>query len=162
MNLENFTEGSSDTMDVGSGKSYPAGKLSNFSPNKFIFDGVLCGSLEGALQSFKFENSEMQEFVCTMVGYAAKKKGSKKNWKRTQTLYWKGVAYPRKSKEYQDLLTSLYDACFEQCENFRNALAASGNAVFTHSIGKSKETDTILTEREFCSQLTRLRNKLKG
>lgn len=34
-----------------------------------------------------------------------------------------------------------------------NALAALGSATLTHEIGRSKESETILTKREFTSRL---------
>jgi len=34
-------------------------------------------------------------------------------------------------------------------------------AVLTHSIGKRKESETVLTTREFCSRLTAIRQRLK-
>ena len=61
---------------------------------------------------------------------------------------------------YQDLLDKAYDALFEN-EGFKNALRASGNATFTHSIGKRNENETVLTTQEFCSRLTKLRDRLK-
>ncbi len=41
---------------------------------------------------------------------------------------------------------------------FKKALEASRQAKLTHSIGKSKESETVLTTREFCSRLTKLRD----
>jgi hypothetical protein len=38
---------------------------------------------------------------------------------------------------------------------------ASGNSVLTHEIGKSKESETVLTKREFISRLNKLREKFK-
>lgn len=148
-------------MDIGSKCGYPASSLSNFSPHPFEIDGVLCNSMEGFLQGLKFESIEMQEYVCTLVGFAAKRKGSKKNWKQSQTLYWKGETYKRDSKEYQDLLDRAY---FELSKNtgFQNALLATNDSSITHSIGKNKENDTVLTEREFCSRLYKLRDILKS
>lgn len=67
-------------MEVGgNNKSYPGGKLSNFTSFKFIFDDVECNSMEGLLQSFKFENIESQKQTCQLVGFSAKKKGSGRN-----------------------------------------------------------------------------------
>lgn len=145
-------------MDIGSGNGYPAAALSNFTPRNFIFDGVKCGSLEGPLQSFKFKDVQMQEYVCTLSGKAAKFKGKNKKWWRTQILYWKGKEYKRDSEEYQQLLNNLYQAAYDQCENFRKALAATKGCKLTHSIGKNKIANTILTENEFCSRLTKLRD----
>jgi predicted NAD-dependent protein-ADP-ribosyltransferase YbiA (DUF1768 family) len=144
-------------MDVGSGSKYPAGALSNFSPHPFEIDGIQCNSMEGFLQSLKFKSPEMQEEVCKLVGYAAKKKGRNKNWQQSQTLYWRGVEIPRKSKEYQNILDRAYEAMYKNSK-FKAALEASNGAVLTHSIGKSKENDTVLTKSEFCSRLTKLRD----
>ena len=147
-------------MNIGSKTRYPANALSNFSPHLFVLDWVKIASMEGWLQSLKFKNLDMQKEVCKLVGKAAKFRGKKKNWQRDQKLYWQGKAYQRKSQEYQDLLDRAYRAMFEQSESFRRALKASGTAVLTHSIGKSNERETILTEREFCRRLMALREML--
>ena len=144
-------------MDVGSGKTYPSGALSNFSPHPFVIDGIECNSMEGFLQSLKFKSPEMQAEVCKLVGYAAKKKGRGKNWQQSQTLFWRGKEIKRKSQEYQDLLDKAYTCMFKNTK-FKKALEASKPAVLTHSIGKSKESETVLTTREFCSRLTKLRD----
>ena len=145
-------------MDIGSGNGYPESALSNFTPRNFIFEGVKCSSIEGVLQSFKFKDIPMQEYVCTLTGKCAKFKGKKKKWWQKQELYWKGVVYKRDSHEYQELLDRLYDTVYKQCANFRSALKATGKANLTHSIGKNKTTNTILTSNEFCSRLTNLRD----
>lgn len=147
-------------MDIGSKAGYPASALSNFAPHRFIFDDIECASMEGFLQSLKFKSSEMQKEVCKLVGRAAKFKGKNKNWRVTQTLYWKGKEYKRDSDEYQQLLDNAYNALFEQSESFRNALKATGNSSITHSIGKNKINETVLTQSEFCSRLIKLRNLL--
>ena len=97
---------------------------------------------------------------CKLVGRAAKFKGKNKNWRVTQTLYWKGKEYKRDSDEYQELLDNVYNALFEQSESFRNALKATGNSSITHNIGKNKINETVLTQSEFCSRLIKLRNLL--
>jgi predicted NAD-dependent protein-ADP-ribosyltransferase YbiA (DUF1768 family) len=148
-------------MDIGSGKGYPSAALSNFAPHPFMFRGFQVASMEGLLQSFKFESPEMQQHVMTLVGLAAKRKGANKDWKRRQTLYWQGKHIDRHSQEYQDLLDEAYEAMFTQNESARRALLASGNAVLTHNIGKRKESDTVLTRAEFCSRLMRIRAQLQ-
>lgn len=148
-------------MDIKSGSGYPASALSNFAPHPFIFDGVEVASMEGLLQSFKFEKPHIQVEVCKLVGLAAKKRGRSKNWQERQTLYWKGVAYKRDSDEYQELLDRAYQAMCDQNEGFRKALLATGDAVLDHSIGRSKKSETVLTRTEFCSRLMKLRQKLR-
>ena len=146
-------------MDIGSGTGYPSSALSNFAPHPFVIDGIECNSMEGFLQSLKFENPEMQKEVCKLVGKQAKFKGKKKKWWRIQTLYWQGNAMKRDSNEYQELLTRAYDS-LNTNEGFRKALAATKGCTLTHSMGKNKITETVLTEREFIKQLNRLRSKL--
>lgn len=148
-------------MDIGSGSGYPESALSNFAPHPFTIDGVECNSMEGFLQSLKFENPDMQREVCKLVGKAAKFKGKKKKWYRTQTLYWQGKEMKRDSEEYQELLTRAYDALGENT-GFQKALLATGNSTITHSIGKDKITETVLTKREFTKQLYRIRDKLQN
>ncbi len=147
-------------MDIGSGSGFPSGALSNFAPHPFVIDGVECNSMEGFLQSLKFSNPEMQKEVCKLVGKAAKFKGKKKKWWRTQTLYWQGIEIPRDSQEYQDLLDRAFDA-LAQNSGFRAALLATGSSVLTHSIGKTKITETVLTRQEFCSRLTKIRERIR-
>lgn len=148
-------------MDISSGSGFPSAALSNFAPHPFIFDGIECNSMEGLLQSFKFSNPEMQKEVCKLVGKQAKFKGKKKKWYKTQTLYWQGVEYKRDSQEYQDLLDRAFNALSVN-EGFQKALLATGNATLTHSIGKSKQNETVLTKTEFCSRLTKIRERLQN
>lgn len=148
-------------MDIGSGTGFPSANLSNFSPHPFIIDGVECASMEGFLQSLKYSNVEMQKYVCTLVGKQAKFKGKKKKWYRTQTLYWNGEEYKRDSKEYQELIDRAFEALGDN-EKFKKALLATGTAKLTHSMGKRKISETVLTEQEFVSRLTKVRKALKN
>lgn len=147
-------------MDIGSGTGYPSSALSNFAPHPFTIDGVRCNSMEGFLQSLKFSSIDMQVYVCSLVGEAAKFKGKKKKWWRTQTLYWQGKAYKRDSEEYQQLLDRAFEALAVNI-GFQNALLRTGDATLTHSIGKNDITKTVLTSQEFCSRLTRIREELR-
>ena len=122
-------------MDIGSRNNYPSSSLSNFAGHRFEIDGVLCYSMEGFLQSLKFESKDIQESV-----------------------YWRGVEIKRNSQEYQDLLDRAYQCMYDQSESFRNALKASMNSTLTHSMGKKNKNETILTVSEFCSRLTNLRD----
>lgn len=147
-------------MDIGSGCGYPAAALSNFSPHPFVIDGVQCNSMEGFLQSLKFSNPEMQKEVCKLVGKQAKFKGKKKKWWKDQTLYWQGTAIYRSSDDYQYLLDRAFEALAENT-SFQKALLATGDAVLTHSIGKTKPQETVLTRNEFCSRLMSIRSRLQ-
>lgn len=148
-------------MDIGSGHGYPADALSNFAPHPFVLDGIECNSMEGFLQSLKFSNPDMQREVCKLVGRAAKFKGKKKNWYVKQVLYWQGKEIPRDSDEYQMLLDRAYMAMATQNRGFQSALLATQNAALTHSIGKTKTNETVLTRSEFCSRLIKIRTMLQ-
>ena len=147
-------------MDIGSGSGWPSCALSNFAPHPFVIDDVVCASMEGFLQSLKFKEPEMQVEVCKLVGKAAKFKGKKKKWWQTQTLFWQGQTFKRDSKEYQELLDKAFDALSTNT-SFQKALLATGTATLTHSIGKTKQQETVLTRQEFCSRLTKIRERLR-
>lgn len=149
-------------MDIGSGNGWPAAALSNFSPHPFVFRGIQVASMEGLLQSLKFENPDMQKHVMTLVGRAAKFKGKKKKWWRTQTLFWQGTPMDRHSDEFQAFLDEAFTAMFTGNESARRALLGTQNAVLKHSMGKSDPKQTVLTEREFCSPLMRIRTQLQS
>lgn len=148
-------------MDIGSKSGYPSSALSNFAPHPFTFRGVECASMEGFLQSLKFKSPEMQIEICKLVGLAAKRRGSHKKWWKEQVLYWQGEAIGRHSQKYQDLLDEAYEELSKN-EGFCKALLATQNAVLTHSIGKRDASHTVLTIQEFCSRLTKIRERLKG
>lgn len=146
-------------VDISSQASYPASHLSNFHPYIFSVDGVQCHSMEGFLQSLKCNNPEVQRTVCLMVGRQAKARGRSKNrsWRKTQTLNWRGQEIKRDSPQYQELLNRAFMALYEN-PKFRRALAATKGATLTHSLGKKKMRDTVLTSAEFCKRLTMLRD----
>ena len=148
-------------MDIKSGQGYPAGALSNFSSHPFVFRGVAVSSMEGLLQGLKCKDPEVQKHMCTLAGLAAKRAGSKKNWRRDQTLYWQGTPIHRGSKEYQELLDEVYNAMFDQNKKARKALLATNNAHLTHSIGRTKKSETVLTRQEFCSRLMNKRRSIQ-
>lgn len=149
-------------MDVHSKSPYPASAISNFEYYFFRFDDVACHSMEGLLQSFKFEETELQEEICKLSGMAAKRRGQERNktWKKVQTLWWKGQAYNRHGKSYQKLLDRAFEALGSN-EFFCRALLDSGNEVLTHSIGSRDPHETVLTEKEFCERLTKIRKQLR-
>lgn len=148
-------------MDIGSGRGWPAGALSNFAPHPFVFDDIEVASMEGLVQAFKFDKVHMQREVCKNVGLVAKRRGSgrSKVWQKVQTLWWNGQAYDRHGPEYQALLDRAYNALATN-ESFRRALLATGDAVLTHAIGRRNPRETVLTRQEFCSRLMRIRDEI--
>ena len=139
-------------IDIGSKFEFPASVLSNFTPNSFTIDGVECASMEGFLQSLKE--------ICQLTGVKAKKRGGKcENWKKTQTLWWQGQKIDRQGVEYQKLLNRAFNELAKN-EKFKKALSATDQEVLIHSIGKSNQFETVLTEEEFCSRLMKLRREI--
>jgi len=149
-------------MDVLSTARYPASQLSNFAVHPFVMDGVLCSSMEGFLQSLKFENPVEQELVCCMSGMAAKRKGATMNaeWQASGVLWWRGIPYGRHDKRYEAICRA-YDSMFEQSVMFRKALCAAGDEEFDHSVGEDDPSKTTITRMAFCAQLERLRKRLR-
>lgn len=152
-----------NTLDVGSKNSYPSKNLSNLFARSFLFDEVTCGSVEGVLQALKFEKQHQQPEICKLSGLTAKNKGKDRNhqWKFKRGVWWQGEFYERMSDDYQRLLDRLYLTVARQCEDFRKALLDTGDLILTHTIGRVDETETILTQKEFCSRLMKIRTLLK-
>ena len=135
-------------IDIYSKGDYPANVLSNFYPNEFVI--VRCGGMEGFLQSLKFRRRGRQEAVAALSGKEAKARGGRKFlWKLTGNVYWQGKRIKRQSEEFTALITRAYRGMARQSETFREALAATGDATLTHSIGKHDKRRTVLTEEEF-------------
>jgi hypothetical protein len=120
--------------------------------------------MEGLLQSLKFEEMPLQAKTWKMVEKGAKRRGEDRNvtWKEQQVLWWKGKSMKRDGPEYQEFLDRAFEAMSEQLVSFRQALVASQEAILTHSIGKTVEGETVLTEEEFCSRLMRIRARLQS
>ena len=145
-------------IDIWSHSDYPSQVLSNLCSNPFTFDGVLCGSMEGFLQSLKQQDRDKQRQICAMKGRNAKR-ASSTHWQTDQIVWWKDIAIDRQSEDFQQLIRHAYQAMFDQSERFRAALMATRGMRLYHSRGKSDPFKTILTEQEFCQILTDLRDK---
>ncbi len=146
-----------NTLDIRSNGLYPSNVLSNLCSNGFRFDGVVCGSMEGFLQSLKQQEKSKQLQICQMKGGNARKH-SVTSWQTDQIVWWKGQAYDRQSENYQKLIRRAYQAMFDQSERFRAALMQTRGITLIHSSGESNPFKTILTEQEFCQILTEMRD----
>ena len=144
-------------VDIWSKSDYLADVLSNLCSNGFRLDGMVCGSMEGFLQSLKQKDKDKQRQICSMKGKNAKKMTSA-GWQTDQIVWWKGVAIDRQSEEYGQLVRRAYQAMFEQNERFRTALISTRGQKLFHSRGESNPFKTILTENELCTILTELRD----
>jgi len=92
--LIDFYDPDANTLDIRSNGLYPSNVLSNLCSNGFRFDGVLCGSMEGFLQSLKQQEKSKQLQICQMKGGNARKR-SVTSWQTDQIVWWKGQAYDR-------------------------------------------------------------------
>lgn len=152
-----FYDPETNTLDIRSNGVYPSNVLSNLCSNGFRLDGVICGSMEGFLQSLKQQEKGKQLSICSMKGGNARKR-SVTSWQTDQIVWWKGVAIDRQGEEYQKLLRRAYQAMFDQSERFRAALMATRGITLIHTSGNNDPYRTILTSQEFCQILTEMRD----
>ena len=75
-----------NTLDIRSNGLYPSNVLSNLCSNAFRFDGMVCGSMEGFLQSLKRKELDKQRQICSMKGGNAKEL-SVTSW-QTDQIVW--------------------------------------------------------------------------
>ncbi len=149
---------SGKAIDIWPKNAYPADVLSNLHCNGFRFEGMECGSMEGFLQSLKYKDPDKQRQVCGMKGKNAKNM-SVSDWQTDQIVWWKGWAVDRQSEEFLKLVGSAYRAMFTQNKSFRSALMATRGMTLYHTRGERNPYKTILTEQEFCSVLTTMRDQ---
>lgn len=147
-----------NTLDIRSNGLYPSNVLSNLCSNGFRFDGMVCGSMEGFLQSLKRKELDKQRQICSMKGGNAHKM-SVTSWQTDQIVWWKGQAIDRQSEDYQQLIRRAYQAMFEQSERFRTALMQTRGITLVHTSGEESAFKTILTPSEFCGILTDMRDR---
>lgn len=139
---------------------YPNNVLCNFSPSPFVLDNTAINSMEGFLQSLKVQDPQIQEKICQLPGFLAKKMGNylrKSSKYDGEHLYWKNQPINRYSKQYQELLRKAYKAKYTYDRNFRKILDSSKGYTLTHKTGKTSPQETVLTEQEFIYHLNILR-----
>lgn len=144
-------------IDIWSKNKYPANVLSNLHDSIFILDDVECHSMEGFLQSLKHQDEERQKQICKMKGLDAKNQ-STSDWQENQIVWWRGKAINRQSEDFSSLVDRAYTALYQQNRCFREALYSTRGKRLLHSRGKNDPHETILTETEFCTILTKLRD----
>ena len=144
-------------IDIWSKEGYPSNVLSNICSNGFRFDGMVCGSMEGFLQSLKYKEEAKQRQICSMKGKNAKK-ATCTGWQTDQIVWWKGQAVDRQGSDFALLVRKAYEAMFSQSYRFRTALMSTRGKKLYHSRGESDPFKTILTADEFCAILTEIRD----
>ncbi len=140
---------------------YPNGAISNLAPNAFTFRGVDIAGMEGLLVATKYPDPVEQLHVVTLHGFKAMYYGKKQPWWEDQLLHWQGTVMEREGSEYQDFLDEAYTCMFDQNENARTALLATGDRKLTHNIGGRDPQRTVLTVTEFCGRLMSQRRRLQ-
>ena len=148
-----------EKVDIHSKRFGFVGRLSNFTKREFVFDGVVCRSIEGVLQSFKCKDTTEQKRICMLSGIDAKNAGTELDWKTEQVLYWNNVEYPRESVEYEELLKRLYQSVYACDSSFKKDIEDSKKYILDHSIGVEDKAETVLTKEEFISNLTMLQRR---
>ena len=134
-----------NTLEIRSNGLYPSNVLSNLCSNSFRFEGVVCGSMEGFLQSLKRQDPNKQRQICSMKDGNARKM-SVTSWQTDQIVWWKGKAIDRQGQAYQDLIHRAYKAMFEQNERFRAALMQTRGIILAHSTGENNPYKTIFNK----------------
>ena len=147
-------------IDIDHNGPYPAFMLSNLEPYKFVFRGKQFLSIESLFQGLKYRDIAQQNRVFEKVGIDAKVRRARSNWQASQTLYWQGEPMGRHSKEYKDFIDEAY-AALAANSDFCEALLATGNKCLYNSYAKTNSSQTVLTAKEQCNALMRLRKKLK-
>lgn len=145
-------------IDIWSKSDFPADVLSNLCSNGFRFDGMVCGSMEGFLQSLKQKDLAKQRQICSMKGKNARKM-SVSGWQTDQIVWWKGKEIDRQGEAFQELIRRAYQAMFDQNERFRTALMSTRGMTLYHSRGERNPFKTILTDKGLCVILTELREQ---
>lgn len=154
--LKDMYNPETNTLDIRSNGLYPSNVLSNLCSNRFVFDGMICGSMEGFLQSLKQKDLDKQRQICSMKGGNARKK-SVTSWQTDQILWWKGREINRQSDEFRLLVEDAYEDMFFQNERFRTALMQTRGMKLAHTTGEENPYKTILTPSEFCGILEQIR-----
>lgn len=141
--LKDMYNPETNTLDIRSNGLYPSNVLSNMCSNGFRFDGMVCSSMEGFLQSLKRKELDKQRQICSMRGGNARKM-SVASWQTDQIVWWKGQAIDRQSEEYQQLIRRAYQAMFKQSERFRVALMQTRGITLVHTSGEQNPYKTKL------------------
>lgn len=151
--------------DISDERGFPFGMLDPSAPVRFEIDGIECASLDGFIQSLKFDKIKDQKNISKRVGDDAKKRGLQKdnplNNKADRIVFWQGKSFKRNSKKYNNLLARVFR---EMAKNpkYQKALMATQDLDFTHSKGKINKKDTLLTKKELIDNLKDLRAELKA
>lgn len=151
-----------EKLDIKFKNGELSSELSNLYPYRFVYGGYEMASMEGFLQSLKTQELSVKIPIFDTFGYEAWKNGQRFNWQEKQELYWIETPINRHSKEYIKLISSAYDALYEQNEHYRDAIQRSLEYKLDHSIGNTDSKMTIMTRKEYLYQMNRMQKKAKN
>jgi predicted NAD-dependent protein-ADP-ribosyltransferase YbiA (DUF1768 family) len=145
-------------LNIGSrSDDWRARRLSNFSADPFVLDGVWIASAEGFIQGIKFsEGHPIRQQAFQSVGAKAKRLG--KNAER-KLVWWKEQAISYGSTEHRKLIERAIRAKFEQNHGAMEALLATQGMTIAHDLGRPESPNTSLPAEAFCDILTRIREE---
>ena len=123
-------------------------RLSNLYPYSFTFDGLTYASMESFIGSLRTSSMIEKQKLYSTHGMESWYMGHKFSWYEKQEVYYKDKVISRHSQEYDDLITSAFDALFAN-EDFKQALMETGDGKLTHTVGKTAKDKTLLTRKEF-------------
>lgn len=147
--------------DINPEGRHPEDILSRLCNNDFCYDGIQCGCMEAFLQSLRYQNPEIQRQVCVMsaseLGYRLEEYPTI-DWRENQTLWWKGKPIKRDSRKYRRLIYEAHADMFRWSYRFRSVLMQTAEKKLTFDSGNHNPWECLLTDKEFCKILTRLRS----
>ena len=76
------------------------------------------------------------------------------------TVNWLGKVYPRESEEYSKLIERAYKELGKN-EIYKRYLLDAGLKELRHDYGRQEKAETVLTEKEFCDNLIKLRTEIR-
>ena len=103
-NLKDMYNPETNTLDIRSNGLYPSNVLSNLCSNGFRFEGMVCGSMEGFLQSLKRKELDKQRQICSMRGGNARKM-SVTSWQTDQMPAKRRLSTPDTPRLSSDVRT---------------------------------------------------------
>ncbi len=145
-------------LNIGSkSEDWRAKRLSNFSADPFVLDGIQFASVEGFIQGTKFPESDpRRKHAFQSVGRDAKRFGKSAERK---FVWWQGQAIPYGSQEHYCLIECAIRAKFKQNHEALKALIATKDLRFTHDLGHPESFDTSLPAKIFCDILIKIREE---
>lgn len=145
-------------LNIGSkSDDWRAKRLSNFSADPFVLNGIQFASVEGFIQGTKFpENDPRRKQAFQSVGKDAKRFGRDAE---RRFVWWQSQIISYGSPEHHRLIERAIRAKFEQNPEALKALTATKGMTLTHDLGHPESPNTSLPATVFCDILTRIREE---